>query len=562
MDLLGDLFCGFPDLWGGGVAHSVLILSLVIAVGLWLGKWKIANVSLGLMWVLGAGIVFGYFGLNLDVHLLHFLKEFGLILFVYAIGLQVGPGFFSSFRKGGLVLNGLMLITLLVSILIVCVLHYTTDIPTTALAGIMAGAVTNTPALGAAQQAHSDLTGVDAPDIAVGYAVTYPLGVVGVILAFLLLRYILRINPKREERVALRGLGQTERMTVRSLTVLVTNEMINGKCLKDISEFAHRQFVISRLLPADDPKQSVIVSGSTLIHTGDRLMVVASPKDMDAIVALFGHPDDFDWSACDDDIIYRTLVITRSELTGKKVSELNLRKKFNANMTRISRNGADMVASPEQTLMFGDRITMVGTELALSHVESELAHSSKSGKYNNLIPIFIGIALGCILAHIPFIIPGIPQPVKFGLAGGPLIVAILMGYFGTKYKWINYDTIDTNQTLREIGISIFLACVGLGAGKDFVDTVVTSQGLQWIFYGLVITMVPILVGGIVGKYVFHLNYFTLMGVLSGGNTNPPALAYANDQTQSDSASVAYTTVYPVAMFLRIITIQIIIKIFL
>ena len=562
MELLKSLFFGSPEYWGGGVSHSLLILALVISFGLILGKIKIRNVSLDLTWVLIIGIIFGYFNLNLDENLLHFLREFGLVLFVYSIGLQVGPGFFSSFKKGGLSLNMLILVTIALSIIVTLAIHFVSGVPVTALAGILSGAVTNTPSLGAAQQAFFGMKGVEAPDIALGYAMAYPMGVVGMILSFIALRYILRIKSAEEEAAAERGLGQLEQLTVRSINLEVTNERIDNTMIKEVKSIVGRHFVISRILRADGVKHETVVNGHTHLHLGDRILVVAAPKDVEAITALIGHDAEVDWSECEKEMISRRILVTKPELNGVTLEHLNITGNFGATVTRVNRNGVDLVAHPHLRLQLGDRLTIVGTDLALSKVDKLLGNQMKRLNYPNLIPIFLGIALGCIVANSPLLIPGIPQPVKLGLAGGPFIVAILVGYFGPRYHMVTYNTISANMMLREMGITIFLACVGLGAGKDFFATLATEQGLSWIGYGLLITVIPILLGGIIGRYCFHLNYYTLMGVLSGGNTNPPALAYSNMLTTSDTPSVGYATVYPFAMFLRIISIQILIMLFL
>lgn len=558
MDLLSNLFKGFPEYWGGGVAHSVLIVSLVMTIGLLLGKLKIRNISLGLAWVLFVGILFGRFGLTLEPNLLHFIKELGLIIFVFAIGLQVGPGFFASFRRGGFALNGLMMIVLACSVAITLIIHFISNIPMTTMAGIFSGAVTNTPALGAAQQATTDVFGYDAPKIAIGYAVTYPMGVIGVIVAFAIMRYAFRINLKKEEHDALRGLGSTERLSVHQITIEVNNSMIDGKMLSDIRQFVKREFVITRIVFNGEEDECHIVSGNTILHNGDKLLVVITPKDEDAVKALFGHSIAYDWSKFDNEYKVRRLFVSNNKLNGKTIKELNIRTRFNANIAKVTRNGVDHVATPNFALQTGDILTVVGQDNALTHTESEVIARNHHASYGDLIPIFVGITFGCILAHLPFIIPGLPQPIKFGLAGGPMIIAILMGYFGTKHHWLNIATFTSGNMLREIGITMFLACVGLQAGKDFIDTVVTSEGLEWALYGLAITMIPIIIGGIIGRYVMHLNYFTLMGILSGGNTNPPALAYANEYTSTDEPSIGYTMVYPLAMILRIIVIQILI----
>lgn len=561
MELLRNLFEGSPAYWGGGVSHSLFILALVITLGLALGRIKVKGVSLGLMWVLIIGIVFGYFNLNLNVELLHFMREFGLVLFVYAIGLQVGPGFFSSFKKGGLQLNVLVMITICISILTTVGIYYATNTPMTALAGILSGAVTNTPGMGAAQQAYYGLTGVEAQDIATGYAIAYPVGVMGVILAFILLRYILRIKPTEEERQAERGLGQLEQLTVRSFTLVVTNQRIDGDTVANVKHIVGRHFIISRII-ASEGEHTTTVNGLTKLHTGDKLLIVAAPKDIDAITALIGEPAEFDWRPYEKELVSRRILVTKASLNGKNLAQLNLGGNFGATVTRVNRNGVDLVAHPHLRLQLGDRLTVVGSELALGKVDKVLGNQMRRLNYPNLIPIFLGIALGCVLANLPIWIPGIPTPVRLGLAGGPFIVAILIGYFGPRYHLVTYNTISANMMLREMGINIFLACVGLGAGADFFRTLATDQGLQWIGYGAIITMLPILLGGIIGRFGFHINYYTLMGVLAGGNTNPPALAYSNNVTTSDMPSVGYATVYPFAMFLRIISIQILVLVFL
>lgn len=558
MELLHNLFMGFPNLWGGGVAHSVMILSLVISLGLLLGKIKVANISLGLTWVLFVGITFGYFCFNLDEHLLHFLKEFGLILFVYSLGLQVGPSFFSSFGKGGLRLNMLAISTIAISIVVTVILFYTTGTPITTMAGILSGAVTNTPGLGAAQQANSDLNGIDDPSIAASYASAYPIGVIGAILIFLLLKYILRIHTGKEEEAAKRGLGATEELTVRPFSVCVKNEQIVGRTVRQIAEISQRDFVISRMLVDGAASPTDVINGSTVLNLNDKLLITAAPRDIEAIIACLGEPTTVDWEKCDKGHISRRILITRPEINGKTLAQLRIRSLFGANITHVYRSGVELVAAPHLQLQMGDKVTVVGSELAISHTEKRLGNSIKRLNIPNLIPIFLGIALGCLVANIPFYLPGIQAPLKLGLTGGPLVVAILIGFLGPKFHLITYNTISSNLMIREIGLCIFLACVGLGTGKEFIDTVFNGNGLAMVGYGAIITMLPLLIGGLIGRYAFHLNYYTLIGVLAGANTNPPALRYANDLTASDSPAVAYSTVYPFAMFLRIITIQILI----
>lgn len=557
MELLRNLFEGYPNLWGGGVAHSVLILSLVIAFGIMLGKIKVAGISLGVTWILFVGIVFGHFDLNLDEHLLHFLKEFGLILFVYSIGLQVGPGFFSAFKKGGFTLNVLAVLVVFISVLITVALHFITGIPITTMVGILSGAVTNTPGLGAAQQANSDLNGIDAPEIALGYAVAYPLGVIGCILALLALKYLLHINTRKEEAEAEQGLGHLQELTVRPVSVEIRNEAVDGKTIKEIKPLLNRAFVISRIRHRDSENEVELVNADTVLHLQDQILFISNPKDMEAIIAFFGRQISAEWEQ-DKKLISRRILITKPELNGKSLAQLKIRNNFGASITRINRSGVDLVATPHLQLQMGDRVTIVGSELAVSHTEKVLGNSLKRLNHPNLIPIFLGIALGCILGSLPFMFPGIPQPVKLGLAGGPLIVSILISRFGPQYKLITYTTMSANLMIREIGISLFLACVGLGAGKGFVDTIIHEGGYVWIAYGAIITIVPLLVGGLIGCYAWKLNYYTLIGVLSGTNTNPPALAYSSELTSCDAPAVGYATVYPLAMFLRVLTAQLLI----
>ncbi|RGU27193.1 putative transporter [Bacteroides cellulosilyticus] len=557
MELLKNLFEGYPDLWGGGVAHSVLILSLVIAFGIMLAKIKVAGVSLGITWILFVGIVFGHFDMTLNEHLLHFMKEFGLILFVYSIGLQVGPGFFSAFKKGGLTLNLLAMLVVFLGVVITIILHFVTGTPITTMVGILSGAVTNTPGLGAAQQANSDLNGIDTPEIALGYAVAYPLGVVGIILSLIALKYILRINTKTEEAEAERGLGHIQELTVRPISFEIRNEAIDGKKIKDIRPLMNRDFVISRV-QYHDGQGTELANSDTILHLNDKILVISTPKDIEAISVFFGKQIDMQWEQLDKKLISRRILITKPELNGKMLSQLKIRNNFGASITRVNRSGVDLVAAPQLQLQMGDRVTIVGSELAVSHAEKVLGNSMKRLDHPNLIPIFLGIALGCILGSTPFVFPGIPQPVKLGLAGGPLIVSILISRFGPQYKMITYTTMSANLMLREIGISLFLACVGLGAGKGFVETVIYDGGYVWVGYGVIITIVPLLIAGLVGRYVFKLNYYTLIGVLGGSTTNPPALAYSNDLTSCDAPAVGYATVYPLTMFLRVLTAQILI----
>lgn len=561
MEILKNLFYGFPDLWGGGVAHSVMILSLVIALGLCLGKLRVKGVSLGLAWILFIGLIFGHFSLNLDEHLLHFLKEFGLILFVYSIGLEVGPGFFASFKNGGKSLNLLSMIVVALSIITTLVIFLCSGTSITSMAGILSGAVTNTPGLGAAQQAFSDLRHIDAPSIAAGYAIAYPMGVLGVILSFIILRFALRIDKQKEEDEAKRGKGHLEAMTLNTFAVKVSNQMVFKDTVKQIRYLLKRDFMISKIIRNNGERQNEVVNGQTVIEEGDILQIVAHPTVEEPIIALLGEKVDVKDEEFSSELINRRILITKPGINGKSISQLQIRSNLGANITRVNRNGVDLIATPDLKLQLGDRVTVVGKELAIAHTEKVLGNQMKRLNYPNLIPIFLGIMLGCIVANIPFFIPGINENLRLGLTGGPLVVAILIGYFGPKYNLVTYNTISANLMLREIGICIFLACVGLGTGEQFIQTVASESGLTWILYGIAITMIPIILGGIIGKLVFHINYYTLLGVLAGTNTNPSALAYVREQTSADAPTVGYANVYPFAMFLRIVTIQIIIFVF-
>ena len=561
MEILKNLFYGFPDLWGGGVAHSVMILSLVIALGLCLGKLRVKGVSLGLAWILFIGLIFGHFSLNFDEHLLHFLKEFGLILFVYSIGLEVGPGFFASFKNGGKSLNLLSMIVVSLSIITTLVIFSFSGTSITSMAGILSGAVTNTPGLGAVQQAFSDLRHIDAPSIAAGYAIAYPMGVLGVILSFIILRFALRVDKQKEEDEAKRGKGHLEAMTLNTFAVKVSNQMVFKDTVKQIRYLLKRDFMVSKIIRNNGERQDEVVNGQTVIEEGDILQIVAHPTVEEPIIALLGEKVDVKDEEFSSELINRRILITKPGINGKSISQLQIRSNLGANITRVNRNGVDLIATPDLKLQLGDRVTVVGKELAIAHTEKVLGNQMKRLNYPNLIPIFLGIMLGCIVANIPFFIPGINENLRLGLTGGPLVVAILIGYFGPKYNLVTYNTISANLMLREIGICIFLACVGLGTGEQFIQTIASESGLTWILYGIAITMIPIILGGIIGKLVFHINYYTLLGVLAGANTNPSALAYVREQTSADAPTVGYANVYPFAMFLRIVTIQIIIFVF-
>lgn len=550
-------------LWGEGIGHSILLLSFVIAAGIQLGKIKVFGVSLGITLVLFVGIILGHFGFTINHNVIHFFKEFGLILFVYSVGMQVGPGFFSSFKKGGITLNLLACGIVFLGVVTAVILHYTTGIPMPTMVGILSGAVTNTPGLGAAQQAYSDMYGTADNTIALGYAVAYPLGVIGIILSIMFIRYAFRVNFDKENE-QLDNEDSSHANEAKPISLVVKNPAIFGKTVGELSGLLeHRDFVISRIWH-DNNKQIEIASANAVLHENDKVFVITTEQDADTIKTFVGEVIDMErkqWIRMESQFINRRILVTKPELNGKRLGQLKLRQLYGINITRINRAGVDLVATPHLTLQVGDRVNVVGTETAVTNVEKELGNSMKRLNEPNLITIFIGIALGIVLGSIPITFPGIPQPVKLGLAGGPLIVAILISRFGYKYKLITYTTQSANLMLREIGITLFLACVGISAGDGFVDTIVNNGGFAWIGYGFIITTVPLLIIGCIGRYFCKVNYFTLMGLIAGSTTDPPALAYSNATAGNDAPSVGYATVYPLTMFLRVLTAQLLILFF-
>lgn len=550
-------------LFGEGVAHSILLFAFVIVTGIALGKIRIKGISLGITFVLFIGILAGHFGMKINHEVLHFMKEFGLILFVYSVGLQVGPGFFSSFKKGGLQLNMLATAIVFSGAIITIILHYATDIPMSTMVGIMSGAVTNTPGLGAAQEAFYNIYGNSDPTIAMVYAVAYPLAVIGIIGSIMFVRYAFRINMDKESEKLQDPIAS--KTTVELLSLEVRNPAVFGMAIKDISALLdNKKFIVSRVLHHYN-EQIEIASPRTIINDGDKIFVVTTPKDRQTITAFIGNAVDMseeDWNTLDKQLVSKRVLVTRSKINGRSIRELNLRANFGVNITRVNRAGVDLIAHPDLQLQIGDRVTIVGDANSIHNVIKTLGNQLKMLNEPHLIPIFIGIFLGVLLGSIPFAFPGIPQPVKLGLAGGPLIVAILMSVLGAKYKLITYTTISANLMLREIGICFFLACVGLGAGENFVDTIVNGGGLNWIGYGIVITLIPLLLVGIIGKGLLKINYYILMGLLAGSMTDPPVLAYANSVSNNDAPAVGYASVYPLTMFLRVLTAQLLILFFL
>ena len=550
-------------LWGEGIGHSILLLSFVIAAGIQLGKIKVFGVSLGITLVLFVGIILGHFGFTINHNVIHFFKEFGLILFVYSVGMQVGPGFFSSFKQGGITLNMLACGIVFLGVLTAVILHYATGIPMPTMVGILSGAVTNTPGLGAAQQAFSDMHGVSDNTIALGYAVAYPLGVIGIILSIILIKYIFRVSFDKENE-QLNSEDSSHTNEAKPISLIVKNPAIFNKTVAELSNLLeHRDFVISRVW-RDSNKQIEIASANTVLQENDKVFVITTETDAETIKTFIGEEIDMErkqWIRMESQFINRRILITKPELNGKRLGQLKLRKLYGINITRINRAGVDLVAKPGLTLQVGDRVNVVGTETAVSNVEKVLGNSMKRLNEPNLITIFVGIALGIVLGSIPISFPGIPQPVKLGLAGGPLVVAILISRFGYHYKLITYTTQSANLMLREIGITLFLACVGISAGDGFVDTIVNNGGFAWIGYGFIITFVPLMIIGCIGRYFCKVNYFTLMGLIAGSTTDPPALAYANATAGNDAPSVGYATVYPLTMFLRVLTAQLLILFF-
>ena len=541
-------------LWDpASVAHIVCLYAFVISVGVLLGKIKIFGISLGVTFVLFTGILMGHFGFTGETHILHFIREFGLILFVFCIGLQVGPSFFSSFKKGGMTLNMLAVGIVVLNIAVALGIYFIDggiDLPM--IVGILYGAVTNTPGLGAAQEALNQLNYTGDP-IALGYACAYPLGVVGIIGSIIAIRYICRVNLKKEEDELSTQTSDMKHMP-HMLHLEVRNESIDGKKLLQIKEFMGRPFVCSRI--RHDGHVS-IPNQDTEFHIGDQVFIVCSEEDAEAVIAFIGKEIQVDWEKQDMPMVSRRILVTKSEINGKKLGSLHFRSMYGVNVTRINRSGMDLFADPNLILQVGDRVMVVGQQDAVERVAGVLGNQLKRLDTPNIVTIFVGIFLGILLGSLPIAFPGIPTPVKLGLAGGPLVVAILIGRFGHKLKLVTYTTMSANLMLREIGIVLFLASVGIEAGEHFVQTVVEGSGLLYVGYGFLITVIPLLIIGMIARFYCKVNYFTLMGLIAGSNTDPPALAYANQTSGNDAPAVGYSTVYPLTMFLRILAGQMI-----
>ena len=553
MDWLQALFTDVNS-----IAHIVMLYAFVIAVGVLLGKIKFFGVSLGVTFVLFTGIVCGHFGFTGNTQILNFMQDFGLILFVFCIGLQVGPSFFTSFKKGGVSMNVVAVGVVLLNVLVALGLYYAlggrVELPM--MVGILCGAVTNTPGLGAANEALSQLN-YDGPQIAMGYACAYPLGVLGIIGSIILVRLLCRINLKKEEEELVQQETADPHLTPHQMHLEVHNEALDGKTLFQVKNFLGRNFVISRILQNGHVS---IPNKDTVFHVGDQLYVVCAEDDAEAITAFIGPEIQVNWSKQDVPLVSRRILVTQSNMNGKRLGQLHFSSIYGVNVTRVNRSGMDIFASPDLTLQVGDRVTVVGPQDAIDRVASLMGNSMKRLDHPNIVTIFVGIFLGILFGSLPIAFPGIPTPVKLGLAGGPLIVSILIGRFGYKLKLVTYTTMSANLMLREIGIALFLASVGVKAGANFVQTVVEGDGMLYVGCGFLITIIPLIVMGMVARFYYKMNYFKLMGLMAGSTTDPPALAYANQVTSSNAPAVGYSTVYPVTMFLRILTAQLLILI--
>ena len=546
---------------GTSIAHTAFLYALVIAAGVLLGRVKIFGVSLGVTFVLFVGILMGHFGLAIDAPILNFMKEFGLILFVFSIGLQVGPGFFSSFKHEGIRLNFLAIAIIALNIIVTLAIYFLDgSIEMPMLVGILSGAVTNTPGLGAAEQALSQLyqDGIisEVPKIALGYAVAYPLGVIGIILAMILVRLVFRVKYA-DETAMIEKENADSLLIPHVVTYKVENKLIVGRTLSDLGVMINRNFVVSRIKRNDE---IIIPNSDVVIEHNDLLLTVLSEPDEEALSAFIGPKIEMDWKAIPAPVVSRRILVSKEKFNGRKIGSLRLRMGYRLNVTRVNRAGVDLLASPNLSLQVGDRLTVVGKIEDIERLAEHLGNSMQRLNQPNIFTIFIGILIGIVFGSIPFAIPGMPVPLKLGLAGGPLIVAILIGRYGYKMGLTTYTSTSANLMLREVGICMFLASVGIGAGSEFVATV-KSGGLMWILWGFLITFIPLLIVGLFGRGYYKLNYYTLSGLMAGSYTDPPALAYSNKVANNDAPAVAYSTVYPLSMFLRVLTAQILVLAF-
>lgn len=559
MDWLINLFTTTDS-----VAHIVLLYAVVIAIGVYLGKIKVGGISIGVTFVLFAGIAAGHIGFTAPANILSFLQEFGLILFVFMIGLQVGPGFFESFRKGGITLNLLSTVMVLLNVGVMFACYYiffdTSDpknLPM--MVGTLYGAVTNTPGLGAANETlYSIFSKGEVPQIASGYACAYPLGVLGIIGATIAIKYIFGIKLDKEEEELTKEEEENDSVKPHFMDIEVTNSYLEGKTLAQVHNFLNRDFVCSRILHEGHVS---IPNGSTVFHIGDKLFVVCAENDAEAIIAFIGPVINIDWKKQDEPMVSKRILVTRSAINGKTLGQMHFSSAYGVNVTRVTRQGMDLFASPSLSLQVGDRIMVVGPEDAVNRVAAVMGNSIKRLDAPNIATIFVGIFIGILFGSIPIALPGIPVPIKLGIAGGPLIIAILIGRYGYKVHLVTYTTTSANIMLREIGLMMFLASVGIKAGDGFLETVIQGDGLKYVYTGFFITIIPIFIIGIIARKKYKFNYFTIMGMIAGTYTDPPALAYANSICSKEAPAVGYSTVYPLSMFLRIFTAQIIVLFF-
>lgn len=548
------------------LASTILLYSFVIFAGIYLGKIKIFGVSLGVTFVLFVGILLGHFGYTVDGDVLHFLREFGLILFIFSIGMQVGPGFFSSFKEGGIQMNMLAMLAIALNVGITVTIYFLQggsegNTSISQLVGIMSGAVTNTPGLGAAQQTFLQVNpeGYDvSQQMSMGYAAAYPLGVIGIILTMILLKAIFKIDPEKET-AEIENDEKSSQLAPHIATFRVTNEMVNGLSMFKMHTLISVNYVISRI---EKPDGTVIIpTAKDCIETGDLVLVVCSVQDEEIFSRFIGPKVEKKWEMERGPVVSRRILVTRTEYNGVKLGALRLHSAYQLNVTRVNRAGVDLLAAPNLRLQMGDRLTVVGKLDDINNLAQKLGNSMKRLNEPNLITMFIGIFLGIVVGSIPLQFPGMSVPMKLGLAGGPLVVAILISAYGHKIHLVTYTNSSANLLLREIGICLFLASVGIAAGKDFVQTVFNVRGVTWVAYGFIITVVPLLVIGIIARWKYKFNYYSIIGMMSGGYTDPPALAYGNKVAGNDAPAVAYSTVYPLTMFMRVIAAQLIILFF-
>ena len=555
---LKDLF-----LTTDSVAHIALLYAVVIAVGVYLGKIKFWGISLGVTFVLFAGIVAGHIGFTAPLPILTFMQDFGLILFVFMIGMQVGPGFFESFGTAGIKLNGLAATGILLNILVMFACYFiffdtsnVTNLPM--MVGTLYGAVTNTPGLGAANEALGSVFSSNAPQIASAYACAYPLGVLGIIGATILIRYICNVKLEKEE-ARLRALEEASaNKKPYKMHLEVTNQYLEGKTLLQVHDFLNRDFVVSRIVHQGELS---IPNRNTVFHMGDQMLIVCAEADQEAIMAFIGPKLDIDFEQQDQPLVSRRILITNPKINGKTLGGMHFSSVYGVNVTRLTRQGMDIFASPSLPLQVGDRIMVVGPEDAVERVANKMGNSIRRLDAPNIATIFVGIIIGIIFGSLPIAIPGMPVPMKLGIAGGPLIIAILIGRYGYKIHLVTYTTTSANMMLREIGLVLFLASVGIKAGANFFETVIEGNGLLFVLTGFLITIIPILIVGPIARIRYKFNYFTIAGMIAGTYTDPPALAYANSICSKEAPAVGYSTVYPLSMFLRIFTAQIIVLFF-